>query len=106
MFKLSDFIRPFLGPYLGVIPNQKMAFISPISCILALLFPILIKHFPKCEGKGSFLKSQIKSLKLMDKKILTILRSKSLLLFYVNCMTEIISNSKCMIINRLYFTTS
>ena len=49
-------------PYMGVIPNPKMAFIFPISCILALIFPILIKYFPKCEGKGSFLKSQIKSL--------------------------------------------
>ena len=58
----SDFIWPFLQPYMGVIPNPKMAFIFPISCILALIFPILIKHFPKCEGKGSFLRSQIKSL--------------------------------------------
>ena len=47
---------------MGVIPNPKMAFIFPISCILAFIFPILIKYFPKCEGKGSFLKSQIKSL--------------------------------------------
>ena len=39
---------------MGVIPNPKMAFIFPISCILALIFPILIKHFPKCVGKGSF----------------------------------------------------
>ena len=48
--------------YMGVIPNPKMAFIFPISCILALIFPILIKYFPKCVGKGSFPKSQIKSL--------------------------------------------
>ena len=47
---------------MGVIPNPKMAFIFPISCILALTFPILIKYFPKCVGKGSFPKSQIKSL--------------------------------------------
>ena len=47
---------------MGVIPNPKMAFIFPISCILALIFPILIKCFPKCVGKGSFPKSQIKSL--------------------------------------------
>ena len=47
---------------MGVIPNPKMVFIFPISCILALIFPIVIKYFPKCEGKGSFLKSQIKSL--------------------------------------------
>ena len=47
---------------MGVIPNPKMAFIFPISCILALIFPILIKYFPKCVGKGSSPKSQIKSL--------------------------------------------
>ena len=47
---------------MGVIPNPKMTFIFPISCILALIFPILIKYFPNCEGKVSFLKSQIKSL--------------------------------------------
>ena len=58
----SDFIWPFLRPYMGVIPNPKMTFIFPISCILALIFPILIKYFPNCEGKDSFLKSQIKSL--------------------------------------------
>ena len=61
----SDFIWPFLRPYMGVIPNPKMVFIFPISCILALIFPIVIKYFPKCEGKGSFLKSQIKSLVLI-----------------------------------------
>ena len=47
---------------MGVIPNPKMTFIFPISCILAPIFPILIKYFPKCVGKGSFPKSQIKSL--------------------------------------------
>ena len=47
---------------MGVIPNPKKAFIFPISCILAPIFPILIKYFPKCVGKGSFPKSQIKSL--------------------------------------------
>ena len=36
---------------MGVIPNPKMAFIFPISCILALISPILIKYFPKCEVK-------------------------------------------------------
>ena len=51
---------------MGVIPNPKMAFIFPISCIFALIFPILLKYFPKCEGKGSFLKSQIKSLAWTD----------------------------------------
>ena len=49
---------------MGVIPNSKMAFIFPISCILALTFPILIKYFPKCVGKGSFPNFQIKSLVL------------------------------------------
>ena len=47
---------------MGVIPNPKMAFIFPISCILSLIFQILLKYFPKCEGKGSFPKSQINSL--------------------------------------------
>ena len=51
---------------MGVIPNPKMAFIFPISCNLALIFPILIKYFPKCVGKGSFPKSQIKSLRGQD----------------------------------------
>ena len=50
---------------MGVIPNPKMDFIFPISCILALIFPILIKYFPKCVGKGSFPNSQIKSLSLL-----------------------------------------
>ena len=58
----SDFIWPILRPYMGVIPNPKMAFIFPISGISPLIFPILIKYFPKCVGKGSFPKSQIKSL--------------------------------------------
>ena len=53
---------------MGVIPNPKMAFIFPISCILALIFPILIKYFPKGVGKGSFPKSQIKSLVCMPVK--------------------------------------
>ena len=51
----SDFIWPSLRPYMGVIPNPKIAFIFPISGILALIFPSLLKYFPKCEGKGSFL---------------------------------------------------
>ena len=59
---VSDFIWPFLRPYMGVILNPKMVFIFPMTCILALIFPIVIKYFPKCEGKGSFLKSQIKLL--------------------------------------------
>ena len=58
----SDCIWPILLPYMGVIPNPKMAFIFPISCILVSVFPISMIYFPKYEGKGSFPKSQIKSL--------------------------------------------
>ena len=58
----SDFIWPFLPPYMGIIPNQKMAFIFQISCTLVFIFPIFMIYFHKCEGKGSFQKSQIKSL--------------------------------------------
>ena len=57
---VSDFIWQFLTPYMGVIPNPKMAFF-PILCILVLIFPFFIIYFPKCEGKGSFLKFQINS---------------------------------------------
>ena len=52
--RFSDFILPFLPPYMGVIPNPKMAFIFPISRILILIFPIFMIYFPKYEGKGSF----------------------------------------------------
>ena len=38
----SDFVWPSVPPYMGVIPNPKMAFIFPISCILVLIFPIFI----------------------------------------------------------------
>ena len=62
MYLSSDFIWAFLAPYMGVIPNQKLAFIFPISCILVLIFPTFMIYFPKCKGKGSFPKSQIKSL--------------------------------------------
>ena len=67
LYILSDFIWPFLPPYMGVIPNQKMTFIFPISCILVLIFPIFMIYLAKCEGKGSFPKSQIKSL-ILDQK--------------------------------------
>ena len=50
---------------MGVIPNPKMAFIFPIPCILALIFPIFMKYFPKSSGKGTFPKSQIKSLHMV-----------------------------------------
>ena len=46
---------------MGVIPNPKMAFIFPILCIFVLIFPIFMIYFPKCEEKGSFPKSLIKS---------------------------------------------
>ena len=69
----------FLPPYIESFPfflyilqhplaritcNPKMAFIFPISCILALIFPIVVKIFPTVQGKGRsrFPKSQIKSL--------------------------------------------
>ena len=65
MYIFSDFIWPFFLPYMGVIPNQKMAFIFPNSCIFALIFPLFMEYFPKCEGRGSFPKSQIKSLILL-----------------------------------------
>ena len=49
----SDFIWPILSPYMVVITNPKIAFILPISGILALIFPILLDYFTKCEGKCS-----------------------------------------------------
>ena len=49
---------------MGVIPNPKIAFIFQISYILTLIFQILLKYFTKGEGKGSYLKSQIKSLRI------------------------------------------
>ena len=41
----SDFIWPILSPYMVVITNPKIAFILPISGILALIFPILLEYF-------------------------------------------------------------
>ena len=49
---ISDFIWPFLTPYMGVIPNPKMVLIFPISCILVLIFLLFIIYFPKCAGRG------------------------------------------------------
>ena len=60
-FISCDFLAIFMALY-GSHSQSNMAFISPISCILAVIFPILINYFPKCEGKGSFLKSQTNSL--------------------------------------------
>ena len=57
---------------MGVIPNPKMAFIFPISSILAFIFQIFVKYFPKYVGKGSFLKSQINSLTCQNVKLLEI----------------------------------
>ena len=42
-------------------PIQKWPLFSQIS-ILVLIFPIFMIYFPKCERKGSFPKSQMKSL--------------------------------------------
>ena len=58
----SDFIWPLLPPYKGVIPNPKMVYIFPILYILGIFFPNSLKKNPKCKGKGSFPKFQIKSL--------------------------------------------
>ena len=60
---------------MGVIPNPKMAFIFPISCILALIFLIFIKYFPKYEGKGSLPKSQIKSLTMIGSVLIMYLKN-------------------------------
>ena len=69
---------------MGVIPNPKMAFIFPILRILVLIFPILIKYFPKCEGKGSFLKSQIKSLKFKLRVALAVELSICMIMYEVS----------------------
>ena len=58
----SEFILPFLLPYTGTIPNQKLAYIFPILYILGIIFHKSLKNFPKCKGKGSFPNSKIKSL--------------------------------------------
>ena len=52
-WNLHSFIWPILSPYMVVITNPKIAFILPISGILALIFPILLEYFTKCEGKCS-----------------------------------------------------
>ena len=43
---------------MGFIPDPKMTFIFPISCILVLIFLFFMIRFPKCEGKGSLPKSK------------------------------------------------
>ena len=45
-FYLAIFIA-----HMGVIPNPKMAFIFPISCILALIFWFLWNIFPNVQEK-------------------------------------------------------
>ena len=71
---------------MGVIPNPTMAFF-PISCILVLIFPFFIIYFPKCEGKGSFPKSQINSLDVIVGPDLGLncLRETSSLISIQNC---------------------
>ena len=64
----SEFIWQFLRPYTGTIPNPKKAYIFPILCILGIIFPKSLKFFSKYKGKGSFPKSQIKSLSLNTTK--------------------------------------
>ena len=79
---------------MGVIPNPKMAFIFPISCILALIFPILIKYFPKCVGKGSFPKSQIKSLYQQMTKVIPARKEALGLVLEEDCFESTIYCSK------------
>ena len=86
---------------MGVIPNPKMAFIFPISCILAVIFPILIKYFPKCVGKGSFPKSQIKSLIIIVNSYNLDLIAISLRLIIMS-INSIVKSSGCF---RLYVTS-
>ena len=45
---VSDFIWPFLAPYRGTIPNQKMAYVFPI---LGIIFPKSLRIFPKCKER-------------------------------------------------------
>ena len=45
--------------------QSKNGLFFSISCILVLIFPFFIIYFPKCEGKGNFPKSQIKSLNVI-----------------------------------------
>ena len=71
-----------LTPYMGVIPNQKMAFIFPISCILVYMI-----YFPKCEGKGSFPKSQNK----ITGVILKALLAEKFLLFFARVFLQSVS---------------
>ena len=51
MILSSGLILPSLPPYMGVIPNPKVAFIFPISCILEHIFPILWYIFPNVKEK-------------------------------------------------------
>ena len=50
---VSDFISPFLTPYMGVIPNPKLA-LFPISCILVLISPFLLYIFPNVKERVAF----------------------------------------------------
>ena len=56
------FYLDILTPHMLVIPNPKMVYIFPISCILVLIFPIFFLSLymifsPKCAGKGRLPKS-------------------------------------------------
>ena len=103
---ISDFILPFLRPYMGVIPNPKMAFIFPISCILALIFPILIKYFPKCVGKGSFPKSQIKSLYMYNTLYAILNKSENATLQYSIFCEKVLDEKDLLKLNNVFQTSS
>ena len=47
LYTVSDFNWPFLGPYMGVIPNPKIAFIFPIFMYFSTYFPNFNKIFSK-----------------------------------------------------------
>ena len=64
MISDSDFIWPFLPPYMykGVIPYPKIGLYFPNFVFFGDFFPNSLRKIPICKGKGSFPKSQIKSL--------------------------------------------
>ena len=85
----SDFIWPFLPPYRGTFPNQKMVNIFPILCILGIIFPKSLKKFHKYKGKSSFPKSQIKSLGKSQGNKSNIGLSKIIECMYVSLSTRL-----------------
>ena len=74
--RISDFIWPFYRLIWELFSIKKMAFILPISCILVLIFSIFMIYFPNCDGKGSFPKSQIKSLRIEMKQFYILYNSR------------------------------